>query len=239
MPSASSGCWRSGVDAEQIARIHAPIGLDIGASSPAEIAVAVLARDHPARCGRAAPAAARRTKRREVRAGRDRRCRGRDPRARRPMPATGASARRIVLTADDVAELKQAGVAEVVAAILDAGRSRRERGRRRASPQGMRVRRRRGRSRRRPAASTCMRAAAGVFTVDTGADRRDQPRSIRRSPSPRVAEYAAVEARPDGGDGEDHPLRGRRRRWSRQRSAICATRRDLRRQCRSGRCRSG
>jgi xanthine dehydrogenase accessory factor len=32
-----------GVSAEQIDRIHAPIGLDIGASSPAEIAVAVLA----------------------------------------------------------------------------------------------------------------------------------------------------------------------------------------------------
>jgi xanthine dehydrogenase accessory factor len=32
-----------GAGAEQIARIHAPIGLDIGAASPAEIAVAVLA----------------------------------------------------------------------------------------------------------------------------------------------------------------------------------------------------
>jgi xanthine dehydrogenase accessory factor len=32
-----------GASAEQIARIHAPIGLDIGAASPAEIAVAVLA----------------------------------------------------------------------------------------------------------------------------------------------------------------------------------------------------
>ena len=29
--------------ADQIGRIHAPIGLDIGAASPAEIAVAVLA----------------------------------------------------------------------------------------------------------------------------------------------------------------------------------------------------
>lgn len=32
-----------GLTAEQIARIHSPIGMDIGASSPAEIAVAVLA----------------------------------------------------------------------------------------------------------------------------------------------------------------------------------------------------
>jgi len=32
-----------GATAEQIARIHSPIGMDIGASSPAEIAVAVLA----------------------------------------------------------------------------------------------------------------------------------------------------------------------------------------------------
>lgn len=32
-----------GVSADQIARIHAPVGLDIGAQSPAEIAVAILA----------------------------------------------------------------------------------------------------------------------------------------------------------------------------------------------------
>jgi xanthine dehydrogenase accessory factor len=33
----------SGFDAAEIGRIHAPIGADIGAKSPAEIAVAVLA----------------------------------------------------------------------------------------------------------------------------------------------------------------------------------------------------
>ncbi len=34
---------KAGIGAEDIARIHAPIGLDIGAASPAEIAVAVMA----------------------------------------------------------------------------------------------------------------------------------------------------------------------------------------------------
>jgi xanthine dehydrogenase accessory factor len=32
-----------GADSDAISRIHAPIGIDIGAASPAEIAVAVLA----------------------------------------------------------------------------------------------------------------------------------------------------------------------------------------------------
>ena len=34
---------KAGLDNDVLARIHAPIGLDIGAQSPAEIAVAVLA----------------------------------------------------------------------------------------------------------------------------------------------------------------------------------------------------
>ena len=33
---------QAGFDAAQIARIHGPIGLDIGASSPAEIALAIM-----------------------------------------------------------------------------------------------------------------------------------------------------------------------------------------------------
>ena len=33
----------AGISGEQIARIHAPVGLDIGAAGPAEIAVAVIA----------------------------------------------------------------------------------------------------------------------------------------------------------------------------------------------------
>jgi len=32
-----------GFDAPQIARIHAPVGLDIGAKSPAEIAISIMA----------------------------------------------------------------------------------------------------------------------------------------------------------------------------------------------------
>ena len=147
----------AGRDAEQIERIHAPIGLDIGAASPAEIAVAVLAEIISALRSRGAGARARRTKRHEIRAGRDRRGGGRDARACHHMPATGACARRIVLTAEDVAVLKAAGVA----------RGRRRGARRRTistrtTPPtriaaGMRCRRHRGRSRPRPAASTSMR----------------------------------------------------------------------------------
>ncbi|MGH6762870.1 MAG: XdhC family protein [Phyllobacterium sp.] len=46
-----------GLTAEQIARIHAPIGLDIGAASPSEIAVAILAEIIAALRKRALPAA--------------------------------------------------------------------------------------------------------------------------------------------------------------------------------------
>src|SRR3546814_21120704 len=35
--------FRSGLNADELARIHAPIGLAIGARSPAEIAIAILA----------------------------------------------------------------------------------------------------------------------------------------------------------------------------------------------------
>jgi xanthine dehydrogenase accessory factor len=41
-----------GVSAEQLATVHAPIGLDIGANAPAEIAVAILAEIIATRAGR-------------------------------------------------------------------------------------------------------------------------------------------------------------------------------------------
>ncbi len=43
MHAASKGCRRQALPDSQIERIHAPIGLDIAASSPQEIAVAVMA----------------------------------------------------------------------------------------------------------------------------------------------------------------------------------------------------
>ena len=43
MPAGSNGSRQQGVSDADIARIHAPIGLDIGAVSPAEIAVAIMA----------------------------------------------------------------------------------------------------------------------------------------------------------------------------------------------------
>ena len=97
------------------------------------------------------------------------------------------------LTADDIAALQAAGVAEVVAAVLDAGRPRRGRRRDAASPRALQHRRHRGRSRRRPAGSICMPTSAGVFTVDTALidaiNAVDPAITIAT-----LAEHAAVEA---------------------------------------------
>ena len=46
MPNASSACVQAGVPAADIERIHAPIGLDIGAQGAAEIALSDRRRDH-------------------------------------------------------------------------------------------------------------------------------------------------------------------------------------------------
>ena len=43
MPSASQRLKEAGLTDRDIARIHAPIGLPIGAVSPAEIALAIMA----------------------------------------------------------------------------------------------------------------------------------------------------------------------------------------------------
>ncbi len=43
MPSASSACLRRASRPRDIERIHAPIGLDIGAQGAAEIALSIIA----------------------------------------------------------------------------------------------------------------------------------------------------------------------------------------------------
>ena len=42
MPSARSGWREVGITDEMFARVHGPVGLNIGAKSPAEIAVSIL-----------------------------------------------------------------------------------------------------------------------------------------------------------------------------------------------------
>jgi len=48
----------AGITQEQLARLHGPIGLDIGAQSPEEIGVAILAQIIAAKSGKLAAAAA-------------------------------------------------------------------------------------------------------------------------------------------------------------------------------------
>jgi len=47
-----SGCWPTGVSENDLVTLHAPIGLDIGADQPAEIALSILAEVVAVRAGR-------------------------------------------------------------------------------------------------------------------------------------------------------------------------------------------
>ena len=108
------------------------------------------------------------------------------------MPATGVSARRICCRAADVAELKQAGVGEVVAAVLDADDLGEDEAAARIAERAALS----TASKSKPAATGRVNIharAAGVFTVDRALidaiNRIDPAITIAT-----VAEYAAVEA---------------------------------------------
>ena len=112
---------QQGVSEAALARIHAPIGLAIGAVSPAEIAVAIMARDHRA------PAHA------EGRDGRAGEGTGMKFGAMKPSDAIGGvtvhSIRQnglvlkkgTLIGAAEVEALAKAGVDEIVVAQLEAG----------------------------------------------------------------------------------------------------------------------
>ena len=180
-PSASNGCWRS---APPPSRSRASMRRSAWTSAlPAR--PRSPSRCWPrssARCGRAAPAAARRTKRREIRTGRRSTTRRARSSRTRPMPATGASARRICCprptspswkrpasarssppssTADDLGENDAAArIAQGAADRRRRDQAGGDRPRQPACPDGRRLHRR------------------------PGADRRDQRASTRQSPSP-------------------------------------------------------
>ena len=120
MPSALTALKEAGIEDADIARICAPIGLDIAASSPAEIAVATMAQ---------IISAFRKREHFQLKFG--------------PVPVgeaegcilahgTLAGAQKIKkgtrLGAEHIEALKAHGIAEVIAARLDAGRSERGRG---------------------------------------------------------------------------------------------------------------
>ncbi len=58
MPPGSSDCQRLGHNPETLARIHGPAGLSVGAVSPAEIAIAIMAQMTATLRQRPAPAEA-------------------------------------------------------------------------------------------------------------------------------------------------------------------------------------
>ena len=191
-PSASNGCLAPGATAEQIASIHAPIGLDIGAASPAEIAVAVLAEiiQRAAHARRRPPAAEGRS---GVKFGpvaiadAD----GRDPRAcdrcRRQALSQGASASRPWRHCRARSGRRRRGRGGASSTTDDLGEDEAAARLRRAlQPTASRS------SPPRPAGSTCMPGTAGVFTadralidainrVDPAITHRDRRRNTRQS----------------------------------------------------------
>ena len=215
MRGASSRLKEQGLTDADIARIHAPIGLDIGAVSPAEIAVAIMG-EITARCG-----------------ARQRMKFGPVP----PADALGATAvhtirqgalvlkKGTVIGPQEVAALKAAGVPEIVVARLEPG-----------DVSGGRCRRRdrgggggRGRARRprlhRPRQS--VRRASRRARRRQGRDRPAQPR--RRGDHVRdAARLQAGGRRRDDRDREDHSVRGRRARAATPRSTVAAQAKPLR-----------
>ena len=205
-----------GVTSEQIARIHAPIGLAIGATSPAGDRSRHTGANHPgAANARAGP---RWRRRREVRSGPGRGCRGRIAGPRRP-------GRRAPVSQGAPGERRR--------------HRRSSRGRHRGGG-GSRSRDRRPR-RERGSHAHCRGNRRAQCRGEAG---RHRPRQFARGGCRRLhcrcredqchqrgrsGDYhrnarrqGRRRARTDGRDGQDHPLRGCRRCWSMRRCGILA-----------------
>ena len=203
-PPRRAAARRRALSDAELARIHAPIGLDIGAVSPAEIAVAIMgeitraaAPDAGGRSGMkfgAGPAARGATARIAVHSHPPGRPGAQEGHADRPGRGRGAEGRRH--------RGDRGGAARAGRRVRGRGRGRDRRGGGRAractstAPS--------------PAAPICSPKHAGVLVVDKDAHRRAQPR--RRGDH--VRDAAGLQAggrRRDDRDGEDHSVRGRRR----------------------------
>ena len=186
----------AGFDDAALARIHGPAGLAIGAKSPAEIAVSVLAQLTAARHGQPDADDLRRTP---------------DRRMRRRRPGPRAAQRRDRLQEGPHPERRRYRSAQEERPPHDhgraarSGRCRRGRGRRRARRAARRRRIARRGALHRPRQHLCARARHPARRCRAGrrhqrggrGDHARDPRRLRRG-----------RAGPDGGDGQDHPLRG-------------------------------